>query len=58
MPFLAVTLMWLSNTKRVPRQWRNGPLSNVLLSLLSLVALVFIVLGGQELYNQIADLFG
>ncbi|WP_051299581.1 Nramp family divalent metal transporter [Arthrobacter castelli] len=54
MPFLAVTLLWLLNTKRVPKRWRNGPVSNVLLSL---VALVFIVLGAQELYNQIAALF-
>lgn len=55
MPFLAITLLWLLNTKRVPKQWRNGPLSNVLLSI---VALVFIVLGGQELYNQVVGLFG
>jgi Mn2+/Fe2+ NRAMP family transporter len=31
MPFLAVTLLWLLNTGRTPREWRNGPLSNALL---------------------------
>ncbi|GAB3519158.1 Nramp family divalent metal transporter [Arthrobacter monumenti] len=55
MPFLAITLLWLLNSKRVPQQWRNKVLSNVLLSV---VALVFIVLGFQELYNQVAPFFG
>lgn len=55
MPFLAITLLWLLNSKRVPQQWRNKALSNVLLSV---VALVFIVLGFQELYNQVAPFFG
>ncbi|MDT0344191.1 Nramp family divalent metal transporter [Streptomyces litchfieldiae] len=31
MPFLALTLLWLLNTDRVPARWRNGPLSNVML---------------------------
>ncbi|MDT0305693.1 Nramp family divalent metal transporter [Streptomyces sp. DSM 44917] len=31
MPFLALTLLWLLNSPRVPRLWRNGPLSNVML---------------------------
>ncbi|MGK5529609.1 Nramp family divalent metal transporter [Streptomyces sp. URMC 129] len=31
MPFLALTLLWLLNTGRVPGGWRNGPLSNVML---------------------------
>lgn len=32
MPFLALTLVWLLNTDRTPREWRNGVLSNVLLT--------------------------
>jgi Mn2+/Fe2+ NRAMP family transporter len=31
MPFLALTLVWMLNTDRTPREWRNGPLSNVML---------------------------
>ena len=31
MPFLAVTLMWLLNSCRTPREWRNGILSNAML---------------------------
>jgi len=46
MPFLAVTLLWLLNTDRVPRQWRNKPLSNVLMVL---CALAFVVLAAHEL---------
>ncbi|WP_217146212.1 Nramp family divalent metal transporter, partial [Streptomyces sp. AC627_RSS907] len=29
MPFLALTLLWLLNSSRTPREWRNGLLSNV-----------------------------
>ncbi|WP_129842979.1 Nramp family divalent metal transporter [Streptomyces sp. RFCAC02] len=31
MPFLALTLLWMLNTDRVAREWRNGVLSNVML---------------------------
>ncbi|TDC72279.1 divalent metal cation transporter [Streptomyces hainanensis] len=31
MPFLALTLLWLLNTDRISREWRNGPISNVML---------------------------
>nr|WP_234320459.1 Nramp family divalent metal transporter [Streptomyces sp. SBT349] len=31
MPFLALTLFWLLNTSRVTTQWRNGPVSNLML---------------------------
>lgn len=33
MPFLALTLLWLLNTDRVPRQWRNRWYSNLALVL-------------------------
>ncbi len=32
MPFLALTLLWLLNTGRVPDRWRNGPFGNVMLA--------------------------
>ncbi|MGY1437696.1 Nramp family divalent metal transporter [Streptomyces reniochalinae] len=46
MPFLAATLLWLLNTGRTPREWRNGPLSNVLLAA---SCVLFVVLCVQEL---------
>ena len=51
MPFLAVTLLWILNTDRVPRQWRNGWLSNVLMAL---CALAFIALAVIELQRAIS----
>ena len=50
MPFLALTLIWLLNSKRVPKEWRSGWLSN---GLLGLAAALFIVLS----LNEIARLF-
>ncbi|WP_236240196.1 Nramp family divalent metal transporter [Streptomyces sp. CC228A] len=41
MPFLALTLLWLLNSARTPREWRNGRLSN---GMLGLAALLFVVL--------------
>jgi Mn2+/Fe2+ NRAMP family transporter len=32
LPFLALTLVWLLNTSRVPREYRNGWLSNLVLA--------------------------
>ncbi|MBO8194117.1 Nramp family divalent metal transporter [Streptomyces oryzae] len=43
MPFLAATLLWLLNSDRTPRQWRNGPLSNVLLAASCVLFLVLCV---------------
>ena len=51
MPFLALTLLWILNTDRVPRQWRNGWLSNVLMAL---CALAFIALAVIELQRAIS----
>ena len=36
MPFLSVTLLWLLNTDRVPREWRNKLPSNIALVLCTL----------------------
>ncbi|MTE20776.1 divalent metal cation transporter [Streptomyces sp. TRM43335] len=48
MPFLAATLLWLLNSSRTPRRWRNGPLSN---GVLTVAGLLFVVLCVHELYE-------
>ncbi|WP_205520850.1 Nramp family divalent metal transporter [Propylenella binzhouense] len=48
MPFLALTLLWLLNSSRAPSEWRNGWLSN---GLLSAAALIFLVLCVKELVD-------
>lgn len=45
MPFLAFTLIWLLNSDRTPREWRNGILSN---TMLAGAGLLFIVLCIQQ----------
>jgi Mn2+/Fe2+ NRAMP family transporter len=50
LPFLAVTLIWMLNTSRVPREHRNGWLSNVVLA--GAAALFFVVA-----FTEISDLF-
>jgi Mn2+/Fe2+ NRAMP family transporter len=55
MPFLAITLLLLMNSKVVPEQWRNRWWVNVVLSL---VAAMFLVLGINELIKAVAPLFG
>jgi Mn2+/Fe2+ NRAMP family transporter len=51
MPFLALTLIWLLNSSRVPKEWRSGWLSN---GLLGIAALLFIVL----CINEVIGLLG
>lgn len=51
MPFLALTLIWLLNSKRVPAEWRSGWLSN---GLLGIAAALFVVL----CLNELARLIG
>lgn len=46
MPFLAGTLLWLLNSDRVPREWRSGWLSNLMLAG---ATVLFAVLAGREL---------
>ena len=55
MPFLAVTLLGLLNGKRVPREWANKWYTNVALGI---CALLFGVLGAQQLYKAVEPLFG
>ncbi|RAJ71629.1 Mn2+/Fe2+ NRAMP family transporter [Streptomyces sp. Amel2xB2] len=45
MPFLALTLMWLLNSRRTPQEWRNGILSNVMLFI---SGMLFVVLCVQQ----------
>ena len=54
MPFLAVTLLWLLNTDRVPAEWRNKTTSNVVLGL---CALTFGVLAVDQLRSAIGSVF-
>ncbi|MEV6106010.1 Nramp family divalent metal transporter [Streptomyces sp. NPDC051940] len=46
LPFLALTLLWLLNSGRTPRAWRNGALSNVMLFA---AGVLFLVLCVQEI---------
>ncbi|MFI1222573.1 MULTISPECIES: Nramp family divalent metal transporter [unclassified Streptomyces] len=45
MPFLALTLIWLLNSSRTPGEWRNGWLSN---GMLTLSGMLFVVLCVQQ----------
>ncbi|OHV76266.1 Nramp family divalent metal transporter [Rhizobium sp. LCM 4573] len=51
MPFLALTLIWLLNSSRVPKEWRSGWISN---GLLGISALLFIVLSVNEVVGLFA----
>ncbi len=50
MPFLAVTLLWILNTKRVPDRWRNGLGTNILLIICTVL---FGILGCYQLIEAI-----
>jgi Mn2+/Fe2+ NRAMP family transporter len=49
MPFLALTLVWLLNSPRTPREWRNGMLSNGVLGAAGVLFLVLCVQQVREL---------
>ncbi len=49
MPFLALTLLWLLNSSRTPREWRNGHLSN---GMLAVAGLLFLVLAVKQIWDQ------
>jgi Mn2+/Fe2+ NRAMP family transporter len=55
MPFLAVTLLGLLNGKRIPARWANTLGTNIALGV---TALLFLVLGGQQLVKAVAPLLG
>ncbi|MFJ4684433.1 Nramp family divalent metal transporter [Streptomyces sp. NPDC088789] len=49
LPFLAGTLLWLLNSPRTPREWRNGPLSN---TMLAAAGLLFLTLCIKQIWDQ------
>ncbi|MET1035459.1 MAG: Nramp family divalent metal transporter [Arthrobacter sp.] len=55
MPFLAITLLPLLNTHRVPAQWRNRWHTN---TALVITAGLFIALGGYQLVRAVVGVFG
>lgn len=55
MPFLAITLLPILNTDRVPRQYRNKIGHNIVLGV---CALLFIALGLYQLWDAIAGAIG
>ena len=52
LPFLALTLLWLLNSSRVPPEMRNGWVSNVMLSL---AGLLFFVVAFDEIRGVVTD---
>ncbi len=54
MPFMAVTLLWLLNTDRVPVAWRNKASTNVVLAL---CALAFAALAVDQVRSAITGVF-
>jgi hypothetical protein len=49
MPFLALTLVWLLNSSRTPKEWRNGAVSN---AMLILAAALFVFLCVHQLVEM------
>jgi len=49
LPFLAGTLIWLLNSPRTPREWRNGLLSN---AMLAIAGLLFLILCLKQIWDQ------
>ncbi len=49
MPFLSLTLLWLLNSSRTPAQWRNGMVSN---AMLTIAGLLFVVLCVKQIWDQ------
>ena len=54
MPFLAVTLLGLLNSKNVDKQWRNKLPTNIALGV---CALLFVILGVHQLVTAVSPLF-
>lgn len=54
MPFMSVTLLWILNTDRVPAEWRNKPVTNVLLVICTLA---FAALALNQLQGVIGRVF-
>lgn len=52
MPFLAVTLLFLLNSDRVPQRWRNGIVRN---TGLGVITLLFLVLGVHQVIGSLPE---
>ena len=50
MPFLAITLLWLLNSRHTPAEWRNGWTSNIGLTA---AAGLFIIISGYEIWGLV-----
>lgn len=55
LPFLAITLLGLLNGRRIPKEWANRLHTNIALGL---TALVFVVLGLNQLWKSVSGLAG
>ncbi|MGB3184254.1 MAG: Nramp family divalent metal transporter [Ornithinimicrobium sp.] len=55
MPFLALTLLGLLNGRRVPKEYANRLLTNIALGI---TAILFLVLGVNQLWSAITDVLG
>ncbi|EWS81173.1 iron transporter [Brachybacterium phenoliresistens] len=55
MPFLALTLLFLLNSRHVPPAWRSRAGGNIVLGI---VALIFLVLGVNQLIDAVSTLMG
>jgi hypothetical protein len=55
MPFLALTLLGLLNGRRIPEKWANKLHTNIALGI---TALLFAVLGAQQLVKTLAPVLG
>ncbi|WP_416972008.1 Nramp family divalent metal transporter [Streptomyces sp. 4F14] len=49
LPFLALTLIWLLNSRRTPVEWRNGWVSN---GMLAVAGVLFVVLCAKQVWDQ------
>ncbi len=54
MPFMSVTLMWILNSDRVPRQWRNNLFTNIMMGLCTLT---FAALALDQLRGAVMKVF-
>ena len=55
MPFLSVTLLWILNTRRIPRQWRNGWFTNLCLVICTVL---FGILGVYQAVQAVGKILG
>lgn len=52
---MAITLLWILNTDRVPARWRNRPAANVVMGV---IALLFVWLAVTQVQNAVEKVLG